>query len=233
MERAHRSNPALVANPPTGASQKTVVVLGAFRGGTSMVARVLQQLGVFMGSEFAEPDREYETSEDRAFQHLLHRRDLLARADLTPGDFSAGELRALRALVAERDAAHDLWGWKYPGTVLWCLHAGLERQLRNPHFVTVFRDPLAVLQHELDKGTIKPDRVRARDGRSFAWVALQYRRLVEHVSRSGAPHLLVSYERLATGGAEARAALVDALCAFLGPALPNPLKQNALRAFER
>jgi hypothetical protein len=231
MANVFRSRPTFVANPPTADRQKTVVVLGAFRGGTSLVARILKNLGVFMGDEFAPSDREYETIEDAEFQQLLHRRDLLARAEIDAGDFTAGEIASLRALINRRDADHDLWGWKYPGSVVWYLHAGIERYLRNPHFVTVFRDPLAVFQHELDKDRMEPADARKRGGRSFEWVGLQYRRLIEHVAQSDAPHLLVSYERATTGGESAKAALVDALTEFLLPAADGARRTNGLLAF--
>lgn len=231
MANVFRSSPAFVANPPTPGAQKTVVVLGAFRGGTSLVARVLKALGVFMGAEFAHPDREYDTVEDAEFQRLLHRRDLLTRAEIVPSDFRADEIASLRELIAERNARHDLWGWKYPGSVVWCLHAGIERYLRNPHFVTVFRDPLAVFQHELDKDRAGASGPRRRDGRSFEWTGLQYRRLIEHVARSGAPHLLISYERATAGAESTRGKLVDALIEFLQPALRDPPRDAALLAF--
>ncbi len=199
-----RASSTIVANPPTADVQKTVVVLGAFRGGTSMVAQVLKELGVFMGDQFAPPDVEYNNLEDQEFQALLHRRDLLTQKDITLADFSSEELAKLRSLIEKRNREHALWGWKYPATVIWCLYAELAKYLRNPHFITVFRDPLATFQHELDKQSIKPDRLRVDKGRSFAWVGLQNQRLVEYVQQSESPHLLISYERTITGGDPAK-----------------------------
>ena len=165
-----RASPAFIAIPPTATAEKTVVVLGAFRGGTSMVAQLLRALGVFMGDEFAHPDQEYGNLEDREFQQLLHRKDLLTREDISSTDFSAAEIGTLKTLVGQRNRQHPLWGWKYPGTVLWCLHAGLSCYLRNPHFITVFRDPLAIFQHELDKGCMEPaDIHRPGAGPSGGW----------------------------------------------------------------
>jgi hypothetical protein len=224
-----RDSAAFVVNPPTDSREKTVVVLGAFRGGTSLIAQLLHELGVFMGERLAPPDREYDTVEDLQFQELLHRRDLLTRECLTPADFSSTDLAALQALIRQRNHRHALWGWKYPGTVVWCLHAGLAGYLRQPHFITVFRDPLAVFQHELDTGHVKPADVRRREGRSFHWVGLELQRLIEHAVRADAPHLLVSYERVRTGGPAVKEALVESVIRFLRPALAQPQRARALQ----
>jgi hypothetical protein len=222
-----RASPTFLVNPPTADVEKTVVVLGAFRGGTSMVAQLLMELGVFMGEEFAAPDQEYENIEDREFQDLLHRWELLEKDVITPSDIPVGVMGALLALIEKRNREHALWGWKYPGTVIWCLHAGLSGYLRHPHFITVFRDPLAVFQHEADKGCIPAASVRRADGMSFRWVARQNERLAEHVMRSDAPHLLVSYERAINGGKAAKDALADRLASFLHPALPGGRRSHA------
>jgi hypothetical protein len=231
LTKSVRSNPTYVVNPSDDESHKTVVVLGAFRGGTSMVARVLQNLGVFMGDAFAPPDAEYETAEDCEFQTLLHRPDLLTQSNILPNEITEEEIGSLRALIEKRNREHRLWGWKYPGSVMWCLHANLEGYLRNPHFITVFRDPLAVFQHELDKSRTKPARVRSRSGRSFSWVGSQYQGLIEHVVRSNSPHLLVSYERAVVGDESVKESLVDSLIEFLQPALANPHRSAGVEAF--
>jgi hypothetical protein len=125
-----------------------------------------------------------------------------------------------------------LWGWKYPATVIWCLYADLAKYLRNPHFITIYRDPLAIFQHELDKQSIKPERLRLDKGRSFSWIALQNQRLVEHAVQADSPHLLISYERTITGGEAAKKNLVESLTQFLQPALSEPATERALRTLD-
>jgi len=227
VPKLFRASPTFLVNPPTADVEKTVVVLGAFRGGTSMVAQLLMELGVFMGEEFAPPDLEYENFEDREFQDLLHRWELLEKDEITLEDIPAEVTGALLALIEKRNRRYALWGWKYPGTVNWCLYAGLAQHLRNPHFITVFRDPLAIFQHEADKGCIPAASIREANGMSFRWVARQNQRLAEHVMRSDAPHLLVSYERAIMGGTAAKEALADRLVSFLQPALPGERRVHA------
>ena len=106
-------------------SQKTVVVLGCYRGGTSMIAGILRCLGVFMGYRFGE--------ESGGSNH----------EDL---DFQQAKLSTVRKLIVMRNAEFDVWGWKDPGTVLRI--EDIAADIRNPLFISVFRDPYAIALSE-------------------------------------------------------------------------------------
>ncbi len=149
------------------AAPRTVVVLGAFRGGTSMAAAVLARLGVPMG-----PGRDEVVFEDPEFNRLLAGRRLA--------------LRRLRALIAERDRASSLWGWKYPGTVR---HLGrVCREIRAPHLVVVLRDPLAIAAREhLATG--------AALGAALASGSRQLRDVVRAAISTPYPMLLASHDK--------------------------------------
>lgn len=95
--------------------RRTYAVFGLERGGTSAVAGIVRALGIDLGSGL---DR---NNEDFAF----HERSL----------------EEMKQVVAERNATHDVWGFKYP-------NAGqflpvLSRSLRNPFYIVVHRDPVA------------------------------------------------------------------------------------------
>src|SRR3954464_9324468 len=114
-------NAGIITRPglkPTGGHEKTLIVSGVGRGGTSLVASVLFHAGVFLGQHLAEA-----VYEDQEFLLALngHNRDLLLR------------------LITHRSAAHRTWGFKVPG-----IHVGLEYRdlslFRNPHLILVFRD---------------------------------------------------------------------------------------------
>ena len=107
------------------------------------------------------------------------------------------------------------WGWKYPGAVFWLLHTDLAQHLRNPHFITVFRDPLAIVQRELSEGTVSDCRLREDGARGFDYVLKQVSALVEFVKRCDSPHLLVSFERMIAGARKGETGFVDDLIAFL------------------
>jgi hypothetical protein len=100
--------------------ERTLVVIGLARSGTSMVAGALHKLGVPMGP------KENVVYEDVALAKALESRD----------DAAA------RRLIAERNAAYPVWGIKRPG-----LLPQLERiegELRNPEYIVTFRDLFAI-----------------------------------------------------------------------------------------
>lgn len=106
-------------------AERTIVIGGHYRGGTSMVAGLLKIFGLPIGD----------------------RLDLGNNEDLDLRD--ATEEKILQ-VVATRNAEHAVWGWKDPGvhrTIRSCHSA-----LRNPRFVFVLRDVFACAQAERWKG---------------------------------------------------------------------------------
>lgn len=112
---------ALRLGPPVPAGAKTIVVLGVARGGTSMVASVLERLGIFLGDQAVAP-----VYEDVRLATALE----------------ASDAELVRGIVDEYDAAHPVWGFKRPGAIdyLERLHASL----RSPVYLVVFRDVLGI-----------------------------------------------------------------------------------------
>lgn len=87
--------------------ERTVVVVGLPRGGTSMVAGVLHRIGI--------PTGEGRVVEDQ---------------DLG-GAFDKGDDDRFRELIAAKNVAHDVWGWKRQAS-----HGRLEfvdQSFRNPY----------------------------------------------------------------------------------------------------
>ena len=111
----------LALNKPHSALlEKTVVVLGVARGGTTMVASVLQSLGVFMGDKLGP------VLEDVTLSLAVESRDI----------------QQLKELVASRNAAHSLWGWKRPSALEYSeVWKGI---FRNPYIIGIFRDPFVI-----------------------------------------------------------------------------------------
>lgn len=96
---------------------RTVVVLGAPRGGTSMVSGALAMLGVYMG------DATGHQKEDPRFR------------EETP-------IETKRAAIAANNNSHMIWGWKLPNTIYY--YGQLHPHLVNPIFVSVYRNPYGV-----------------------------------------------------------------------------------------
>src|SRR5262245_44339512 len=111
---------------------KTVVVLGAFRGGTSMIAAAVDALGIPMRQSpgLVDPSDGYDNWEDADFAKVLHHDKNYISPILNRGEYHlinsvASEMKERLPIVDEliqtRNASLKSWGWKYPGTVLWVL----------------------------------------------------------------------------------------------------------------
>jgi hypothetical protein len=128
-------------------SQRTYVVMGVSRGGTSAVAGVLSQFGVFMGK----------TGEAPLFEDLPMNRALAG-----PGD-------KLDSLVSDYNDAHDIWGFK--GNAISQDFDDVLCRLRNPVVVVVFRDLLAIA----NRARISADRdlaaIMQRQAREYLRIA--------------------------------------------------------------
>lgn len=106
--------------PQIARAEKTVVVLGTARGGTTMVASVLQALRVHMGEKLGP------VLEDVQLSKAVESRDH----------------EQVREIVGQRNAQYSLWGWKRPSALeysdIW------QDKFRNPYMIAVFRDPFAI-----------------------------------------------------------------------------------------
>lgn len=102
--------------PAQASVQRTYIVLGVARSGTSMVTGVLRELGIFMG------DVQADNHEDPLF--------------LTD------EIESIQALILKRNRQYDCWGWKVLKTLF--IMPQLLPFLRNPHFIILTRDPFDI-----------------------------------------------------------------------------------------
>lgn len=142
------------------ASQKTFVCFGVPRGGTSAIGGVMRKLGIFMGHEVPN------NHEDK---------DMVGRPNP----------RRLET-IKQRDAEHDVWGWKDPNAANYLPF--LAPRLRNPHYVVVTRDVVATTKGHM--------RWHSRQAKSaVADVAVQQQRNVMFSLYCDAPVMMVSYEK--------------------------------------
>lgn len=178
-EEFSRTSPCITYKPNNYAKSepRTAVCFGMARGGTSAVAGVLEAMGVFMGENL---ENNYE--------------------DL---NFIGQDATYMNQVIAERNEKHHLWGWKTP-------HASsflpfVYDSLRNPLFVVVFRDPIAIAKAHARYYLKETQHVLDEYVMSFMDNTLVTRRL-------GAPALFVSYEKLIAFPAEGVRQIAD----FLG-----------------
>jgi len=97
---------------------RTFVVLGAPRGGTSLMAGAIQLLGVPMGA-------------GRGVQHE------------DPAFNPSQRVEQMIQTICERNDAFKKWGWKRPNTVYF--YPDIAKVLRNPVFIFVIRNPLDIM----------------------------------------------------------------------------------------
>ena len=170
MTASSDDNPGLlVLRPSTAAKDKTLVVMGVARSGTSLVAAVLHELGLFLGEQAPPPVYE----------------DLSLSAAVESGD-----LAGVRRIVEQYDRRHASWGWKRPAS----LHhmEDVHALLRNPHYIVIFRDLFAIAnRNRVSVGASVLDNMQ----RSVA----EYGKLLNFVEGLDCPTLLVSYEQALRG----------------------------------
>jgi hypothetical protein len=189
-----RKGAALASGMP-----RTLIVIGAARGGTTMVAQILHDLGIFMGQGLNS------TYQDDAMSNISR--------GLFHGQIDINDPR-IEQFLRQRDQEFNIWGWKFPQHIFEILYA----KARNPHVIAIFRDPVAIATREsVSQGySLEPCFERALE---------QIANLGEFISSTSYPCLMVSYER----GLAKKAELVDALVDFAGIAVSKATRREAAR----
>ena len=191
-------------NPCPPGDNYTVAIVGVPRGGTTMVAAVVDALGI----------------------------DLGPRADLEGWHFEDQTMHSPYIDVQikyamKRNAEHSRWGWKDP-TGLSSVRNVLFA-LRNPRIVMVFRDPLATIQGEMRfdaVNEISPRRtVSDLYAQTMEWLKYHF----DFAVQTAFPVLLVSYERAMTYPDR----FLSELTGFLGIQPTDEQRADALARIER
>jgi hypothetical protein len=159
-------NKGFILNQLSDVPGRTFIVTGLYRSGTSLVASILQQAGLFMGNEIG--DSVYQDEE--IFPVL-----------------AAGDMAALRRIVVARNADHSRWGFKYP--MLWrAFDAGELARFDNPRLIVTFRDPVSIAVRTSLSEYQEPMRA-LRDA------AVDLSALMAFIGKLDCPNLLLSYEK--------------------------------------
>ena len=148
---------------------RTIIVTGLRRSGTSLVAAMLRQAGIFMGSDINDS---------------VHEDEEIARV------LTSGDKKALRRLIRDRDVNYRTWGFKSP-----MLGRDLQperiSQFNNPHVIVPFRDPVAIsLRNSLSEYQ-EPMQALQDSLRDLA-------ARMSFVAKLACPGLLLSYEKILT-----------------------------------
>jgi hypothetical protein len=107
-----------LVNPPTGATEeKTIIVIGLGRSGTTLVASILSYLGIFLG--------------DRANTAFMEDMRLTEPVE-------SNEIQKVREVIADYNSKHKIWAYKRPSMLLFA--GRLNQEFRNPRYIFVHRD---------------------------------------------------------------------------------------------
>jgi hypothetical protein len=163
-------NKGFIVNHPKasapGRGGRTFIVTGLHRSGTSLVASVLRQVGIFMGTDIND---------------IVHEDEAIAKILI------AHDIGALTQLIHERDATYGTWGFKFPMLSQPLVPEDLAR-FSDPHVIVTFRDPVSVAVRTSISEFREPMRaLRAAVG--------DQAELVAFVDRLQCPTLLLSYEK--------------------------------------
>ncbi len=157
---------SVVINPAAEPeSQRTYVIFGTRRGGTSMIAGLVRALGLDLGNVGARKN-----NEDARFQYRT-------RAEM---------LETIEA----RNAEFDVWGWKFPAAAGYLPE--VAPAIRNPYFIVVYRDAVAAALSQAGKdrpGRRRSPRMSLHESNANANTNTGF------VLASGRPCLLVSHEK--------------------------------------
>ncbi len=173
--------------------EKTIVILGIPRSGTTMMAKVLESLGVYMGQTNGV------VKEDTSLSKLLEKEV---------------DINAFKNLVNSRNKKYKVWGWKRPEAFKYIKK--FEQIIRNPHFIFIFRDPLAIsLREQISMDIDLLEKMEECQKR--------YSKIIKYVSNTSYPCLLVSYEKATSK----KGAFINSLGSFLDIEINNKIKNDA------
>ena len=147
---------------------RTLIVLGAPRGGTSAIAGALAATGLYMGRGASEP----------VFESLA-----LANA------IEKGDDDTARELISGFDAEHPVWAFKRPGYNNYV--SQYHEFFRNPVYLVILRDPVATANRGYISG-----RLKANFTKKLHHVLSIHSRILSFLDDTGAAAVLISYEKL-------------------------------------
>lgn len=179
---------------------RTYCVLGVPRGGTSMIAGLLIQLGIPMGDRLVAGNLE-----DEAFLGHKGIRRIFTKSSEKKA--KCEYLSEVREIIKKRNSTHNTWGWKDPLASYYV--SDINDNLRNPHYIIVTRDVGAITTRENQfvdnhEGSLSLDHLQN--------AIQEYAEISNFVKQQRPPALLVSYERTLRHPSAA----VVAIARFLG-----------------
>lgn len=116
---------------------RTFIIFGSPRGGTSMVAKLVREMGVNIGEDLPV------NLEDPNFNW-----DFLEAQD------NDEKIASIKKSVNANNDLKKIWGWKYPRSTLYL--DNIWNNIVNPHLICIFRDPLLISFRNIARRSKEP-----------------------------------------------------------------------------
>ena len=181
-------HPTMVINPQDPGPVMTVPIVGVPRGGTTMVAAVVDALGIDLGP----------------------RKDLAKANTFEDQGMVQADIGLRLSYIHQRNGEREIWGWKYPTAI--STTKSLFFALRFPRVIMVFRDVMASVDSEMRFDEVKKTKPARLFSDLMEATLNWWQTNREFVTRTTYPVLLVSYER----ALQVPDVFVHELGAFLG-----------------
>lgn len=147
--------------------EKTIVITGPSRSGTTMLAQIIQSLGIPLG----------DTVDINLFEDVEIR-------DAT----RSGDMVAMNTLIADKNRKNAVWGWKLPSSLEYL--SSFSSHLRNPFIIFTFRDPVATsVRNQIYEKEINDLITTMEDALNYMKLATQW------IRNNKFPCICVSYEK--------------------------------------
>ncbi len=146
--------------------QKTLIVIGVVRGGTSLVAGTIDKLGIFTGKKSRPP-----VYEDVVLAEL----------------FEKNNYDAAQKIIDEYNANHDIWLFKRPSVINYI--DDVNQLFRNPIYLIIFKDIFSVSNRNsisMTTDTIQGLK-KAHD---------EYSKILSFINKNEINGYLLSYEKI-------------------------------------
>lgn len=147
---------------------KTIIIIGCARGGTSVCAGILNELGIYTGKGSTSP-----IFEDTYLANKIE----------------GGDIQATKSIISKYNDEHKIWAYKRPSSLE---HIEMINSLaRNPFFIFIFRDIASVSIRQNDTTESKHIELLEQ-------TLDTYKRIVSFIKTKEPSGLIVSYEKLIT-----------------------------------
>lgn len=182
----------------------THIVFGSPRGGTTMVAKVLQELSIDLGGVNA-------NLEDPNFNIDYMNKQGIPRPE---------QICKLLASIEQNNTSKRIWGWKYPAAIRYL--DDIWTSLLNPHLICIFRDPVAISLRNINKRKASPH--NSLQGA----IDLQQRNIKFLKSKPDIPQFICSYEKCLSNPLN----FVMEISAFVGCSLTSSELQRVAHSID-